>query len=72
MERRPVSSEVVLLDEPKYKTWLDKVAVEWTGAIPATLYVRHGDALRQFHEGDYTEDQLHAEIETFVAQYDYN
>lgn len=66
MERRGPSSEVVLLDEPKYNTWIDKVSEEWSGAIPATIFLHKGKDIRAFHEGDYSLEELQSQIESLI------
>ncbi len=66
LKRRPTASEVVLLDEPKYNTWLDKVSPEWSGALPATIFVKTSSDIRVFHEGDYTQEELFHKIESLI------
>ena len=34
-----ISSQVLLLDEPDYNSWIDKVDSTWSGAIPATIII---------------------------------
>lgn len=34
-----ISSEVLLLDEPDYNSWINKVDSSWSGAIPATVVI---------------------------------
>ena len=68
LKRRPAQSEVLLLDEPKYHTWMDKVADEWTGAIPATVFVKKSADIRVFHEGDFTQEALFEEIESLINE----
>ncbi|MBW3467364.1 TlpA family protein disulfide reductase [Arthrospiribacter ruber] len=57
MERRNVSSPVYLLNDVDYNKWIDKVDPSWSGAIPATLFVKP-DGSRFFHEGEVTEEEL--------------
>ncbi|WP_445381358.1 TlpA disulfide reductase family protein [Robiginitalea sp. IMCC43444] len=40
LEKRKISSEVVVLLDGKYNDWIDKVSPEWSGAIPATYVYR--------------------------------
>jgi thiol-disulfide isomerase/thioredoxin len=37
VEKRQLSSEVLVLLDGKYNDWIDQVDPQWTGAIPATL-----------------------------------
>lgn len=41
VNKRMLSPEVVLLDEPKYNEWIDKIDASWEGQIPATLVVKN-------------------------------
>lgn len=68
LERRGPSSEVVLLDEPKPNSWIDKVSSEWSGAIPATVFVQKSKNIREFHEGDFTKESLFEKVETLIKQ----
>ena len=46
-----IESEVVLLDEPDYNSWIDEVDKDWSGTIPATLLVNLTMQKRVFFEG---------------------
>jgi thiol-disulfide isomerase/thioredoxin len=39
VKAKNIQSPVFLLDEPDYNSWIDKVDVRWSGAIPATLII---------------------------------
>lgn len=66
LKRKQLRSSVYLLDEPKYNTWIDKVSEEWSGAIPATIFVQKSRGVRQFHEGDYTFEELKSKVESLM------
>lgn len=68
LKKKKLKSDVVLLDETKYNEWIDKISPEWSGSIPATLFVNHNRQIRQFHEGDYTFEDLNNEIQTLLNQ----
>jgi len=55
-DRYHLTSEVVVLDDPDFNSWINKVSEEWTGAIPATLIYNSRE--RSFHEGEYTYEEL--------------
>ena len=40
LDKRKISSEVVVLLDGKYNDWIDKVSPDWSGAIPATYVYR--------------------------------
>lgn len=58
IEKRKILAPVYLLDDVDYNTWIDKVNPQWSGAIPATLFVKP-DGSRHFHEGEVDEKELH-------------
>ena len=68
VNRKKLYSKVVLLDEPKYNEWIDKVSTAWSGAIPATLIVQHSKGIRAFHEGEFTYESLKTKIESLLNQ----
>jgi thiol-disulfide isomerase/thioredoxin len=61
MEKRNITSPVVLLDDIDYNSWISKVSEDWSGAIPATLFV-DSEGKRHFHEGEMSEEELKAFI----------
>jgi len=56
--RKDIRSEVLLLDEIDYNTWIDKVDPAWSGAIPATLIFNAKTGRRKFIERELREDDL--------------
>ena len=55
--RKKLASSVLILDEQNPNTYIDKIATEWSGALPATLVVNTKTGKRKFvekelHEGD--------------------
>ncbi|WP_114748085.1 TlpA family protein disulfide reductase [Pleomorphovibrio marinus] len=63
IEKRGVKSPVFLLDDVDFNSWIDKVSKNWSGAIPATLFVKPNGE-RAFHEGDMDEESLR----NFISQ----
>ncbi|MCC5936071.1 MAG: TlpA family protein disulfide reductase [Lunatimonas sp.] len=57
IERRGIKAPVFLLNDVDFNSWIDKVNKDWSGAIPATLFVQ-SDGKRFFHEGELDEDAL--------------
>jgi thiol-disulfide isomerase/thioredoxin len=62
LKRKQLQCEVLFLDEPKIQTKIDEIDPSWTGALPATTFVRKSTQTRIFHEGDYTLESLQSEI----------
>jgi thiol-disulfide isomerase/thioredoxin len=56
--RKNIRSEVLLLDEVDYNSWIDKVEKEWTGAIPATLVFNPTTGKRRFVEKELKPGEL--------------
>lgn len=57
IERKGIKAPVYLLDDVDYNKWIDKVDTSWSGAIPASLFIK-SDGTRSFHEGEVTEMEL--------------
>jgi thiol-disulfide isomerase/thioredoxin len=58
MIRKNIQSEVLLLDEIDYNSWIDKVDKNWSGAIPATLIFNPKTGQRKFVEKELKEGEL--------------
>jgi len=66
VDRKKLTSKVVLLDEKNPNSWIDKVEPEWQGSLPATMIINPKTGQRKFiakelHEGDL--EKLIAEIQ---------
>lgn len=68
LKRKKLQSPVMLLDEPKYNDWIDKLDPSWSGAIPATLFVQHSRGIRKFHEGDFTFEELSSTVNDLLSK----
>lgn len=66
-KKKPVAP-TYLLDEPKYNQWIDKISKEWSGAIPATLFVNKSKNIYEFHEGDYTLEELRDKVSILINE----
>ena len=58
IEKKKLTTDVLLLDEIDYNSWIDKVDPSWSGAIPATLIINHQTGKRKFLEGELAEGDL--------------
>lgn len=63
VKRRELENEVFLLDETDQQKYIDKIDKTWSGAIPATLFVK-GDR-RKFIESEFTYPTLLKEYQQF-------
>lgn len=64
--RKDITSQVLLLDEIDYNSWIDKVDPAWSGAIPATLIFNAKTGRKKFVERELKEgdlDKLIAEVQ---------
>jgi thiol-disulfide isomerase/thioredoxin len=58
LSRKDMKSEVLLLDEIDYNSWIDRVDESWGGAIPATLFINQKTGQRKFVGKELKEGQL--------------
>lgn len=56
--RKNIRSEVLLLDEVDYNSWIDRVEKGWSGAIPATLVFDPKTGKRRFVEKELKPGEL--------------
>ncbi|HEY5747520.1 MAG TPA: TlpA disulfide reductase family protein [Chryseolinea sp.] len=56
--RKNMKTDVLLLDEIDYNTWIDKVDKSWGGAIPATLIINPKNGRRKFLDKELQEGDL--------------
>ncbi|MCI0750839.1 MAG: TlpA family protein disulfide reductase [Flammeovirgaceae bacterium] len=66
VDRKKLTSKVVLLDEKNPNSWIDKIEEQWQGSLPATIIINPKTGQRKFvgkelHEGDL--EKLIAEIQ---------
>jgi thiol-disulfide isomerase/thioredoxin len=67
VEKRNVKSEVVLLDETDYNSFIDNIDPSWSGAIPATLMIDRRNGLKKrFFEKEFKEGQLDQTFTKFI------
>lgn len=56
--KKNIKSEVLLLDEIDYNSWIDKVDKSWEGSIPATLVYNPANGKRAFVQQELKEGEL--------------
>ena len=62
IDNRRIGAKVVLLNEPDYDTWINKISPLWSGAIPATLIINNDRKKRAFYEQPFDYQALTSEI----------
>lgn len=65
IQKKQLRSNVYLLDEPKYNSWIDKISKDWQGSLPATLFVNGKQSIYDFHEQQFSEQEL----ENFIIRH---
>lgn len=61
VKRKKLMSQVVLMDDPKAHSWIDRVDPSWSGAIPATVF--YNKHKKKFIEHEFSSFQ---ELENMV------
>ena len=64
IEKKKITPQVILLDDPDENTWIPKIDESWSGALPATLI--YSNNKRAFYEQSFTKESLFKEIEKFI------
>ena len=64
--KNKVQSEVWLIDEMDYNSWIDKVDNTWSGAIPSTLIYNNSKGTRGFYEREFTAEELNKTVKPFL------
>lgn len=64
MIKKKLQSQVILLDDPDYNSWIEKVDKDWSGSIPATVIYNKNN--RKFYEQTFTYETLEKELLTFI------
>ena len=68
VQRKGITAEVVVLNEAKPHTWIDRIDSSWSGAIPATLIVQGGGRTRSFFEQEFTYEELQSTLSTVFGR----
>jgi thiol-disulfide isomerase/thioredoxin len=66
LKKNHVKNEVVLLDEPDYNSWIDRVDTTWDGNLPATLVMNNGKHIHRMFARDFTYASLETAMKPFL------
>lgn len=66
VERKKLVSEVVILNEPDYDSWINKIDPSWSGSLPATLLVNAVTGKKEFYEKSFELAELQQKIERLL------
>jgi hypothetical protein len=50
--------EISVLDEQDDNVWIPRISHNWSGAIPATLFINKQKKTRHFYEGSFKQGEL--------------
>lgn len=65
VKKNKLKSEVFLLDEPDQQVFIDRIDKNWSGSIPATLFVKNKGSIRLFKEQEFDYQSLTEIIDKF-------
>jgi thiol-disulfide isomerase/thioredoxin len=63
--KRKIKSQVLLLDETDYNSWIDKITPQWSGSIPMTLIVNKSRNIRHFIGQEVKAGELETVLNSF-------
>ncbi len=66
IEKQKIQSTVMLLDDTDYNSWINKVEPSWSGAIPATMFIRGDTGEKVFYEKQFEPGELEEELTKFI------
>jgi thiol-disulfide isomerase/thioredoxin len=58
VDKHPIDGKVVLLDEPDYNSWINKINPDWQGEIPVTFIFNNAKKQRKFYPHDFSRQEL--------------
>ncbi|HRI21799.1 MAG TPA: TlpA disulfide reductase family protein [Panacibacter sp.] len=65
IKKRNLQTEVFLINEKNEQEYINRIDSGWSGAIPATLFIKNND--RKFFEKEFTYDQLANEYKSIKS-----
>lgn len=60
IKSKGLTQQVIFINEVNADKWINKVSEEWTGAIPATWFLKGNIGYEKFHEGELSQEELAA------------
>lgn len=63
-KKNHIQSKIILLDDPDFNSWIEKVSPTWSGAIPATII--YNREKRKFYEQSFNYSTLTKELNSFI------
>lgn len=66
VKRKNLRSQVVFMDESNPNKWVNTVSPEWSGTIPATLFISSKTKQKTFFEKQMTFKELEAQLQSML------
>lgn len=66
VKAKGITMQVVYINEVNADKWINKVNADWSGAIPATWFLKGSEKFEKFNEGEYTFDELEGVVKLLV------
>ncbi len=64
LKNKNIESSVLIFNDSNEQFWIDDIATEWTGSIPATII--YNKSKRKFYERSFDFKELENELKTFL------
>ena len=68
IKKKRITSDLLLLDNLDYNSWIDRVDESWGGAIPATLFINPRTGERKFVERELKDGELDSIIDSLKTK----
>ncbi|CAM1374207.1 TlpA disulfide reductase family protein [Tenacibaculum xiamenense] len=66
LRKKNIQSLVLIFNDSNEQFWIEDIAKEWTGSIPATII--YNKKKRKFYEQSFDYEELKNELQTFLKQ----
>lgn len=66
VKKKDLRSKVVFLEQPSGQEWISEVHESWSGAIPATLFIKGNGGTVEFREQSFEYEELKGVIEKYL------
>jgi thiol-disulfide isomerase/thioredoxin len=68
LQKHAIAGTVLLLDEPDYNSWINKISTNWQGEIPVTIMVNNAKKIHTFFGHDFTPESLEQSFINTITQ----
>ncbi len=68
LRARGITTSVVVFSDNDMSGSIDRIAKEWSGALPATLIIKPATSKRAFFEQSFQESELQSTLQTFTGE----